>query len=118
MKNPFAPQLKLVGVGPEAETVANDRGGKQSFLPYRADLFPPLAYLWVSRILAAGAAKYGDNNWHAIGVNEHLNHALVHVAAHLAGDTQDDHLGHAACRLTMALEIHIRERAKGAKDNG
>ena len=33
---------------------------------------------------------------------EHINHALIHIIAHLAGDTQDEHIDHALCRLMMA----------------
>lgn len=95
------------GVGKDAPTVVNGNGAKQSITLYRADLFPPLAYLHIAAILKTGAEKYGVNNWRGIVVNDHINHALIHLAAHLAGDTQDDHLGHAACRLVMALEIAI-----------
>jgi hypothetical protein len=97
----------IAGVGKDAPTVTNAAGAKQSGSPYRADLFPPVAYLHVSAILKEGAAKYGDDNWRGIPVRDHVNHALVHLAAHLAGDTQDDHIGHAACRLMMGLEIAL-----------
>jgi hypothetical protein len=72
------------------------------------DLMPPRATLAVAGVLAEGAPKYGEWNWLGIPTADHLNHALVHVYAHLAGDAQDDHLGHAACRLLMALEIALR----------
>ena len=42
-----------------------------------------------------------------VTVVDHLNKALIHVMAHQAGDTSDDHLGHAAGRLMMALEIDL-----------
>jgi hypothetical protein len=101
------------GVGKDAPATVNAKGGKQSALPYRTDLLPPLACLSVSEVLAGGARKYGENNWHKIGVREHLNHVLTHLFAYLAGDGSDDHLEHAACRALMALEIKLRE-AKGA----
>lgn len=102
------------GVGKDAPVVVNAAGGKQSSVRQRLDLMPPLALLAVGEVLSEGAAKYGDNNWHSIPVNDHLNHALIHAYAFLAGDRQDDHLEHFACRAMMALEIALRER-KGIK---
>lgn len=98
---------RVSGVGPDAPTTVNERGGKQSASLYRCDLLPPLASLEVSKVLKHGADKYGPNNWHKISLDEHLNHMLVHVLAYLAGDGQDDHLGHMACRALMALEIAL-----------
>lgn len=102
------------GVGKDAEIVVNEVGAKQSKTLYRCDLLPPLATLAVSKVLAEGAEKYGVNNWHGIPVNDHLNKALVHAYAYLAGDTQDDHLEHAACRLLMALEIRNMNQLKNS----
>lgn len=100
-------EVAVEGVGPDAPTVVNESGGKQSDSPYRSDLLPPKASLHVAAILKYGATKYGDNNWRKIALNDHLNHALTHIFAHLAGDIQDDHLGHAACRMMMALETAL-----------
>jgi len=104
----------ISGVGPDApiETLAN--GAKQSSSPYRLDLIPPLALLDVASILKAGAEKYGENNWRGISIEDNINHALVHVYAYLSGDKQDNHLGHAACRLQFALELAIIEEKKKA----
>jgi hypothetical protein len=84
--------------------VTNAAGAKQSATLYRCDLLPPHAILAVAWVLDNGARKYGPNNWHGIPVADHLNHALTHVFAWLAGDTQDSHLEHAACRVLMALD--------------
>lgn len=99
----------IAGVGPDAPISVNEAGAKQSHSPYRVDLIPPLALLDVAAILEHGARKYGENNWRGIPVNDHLNHALVHIFAHLSGDTQDNHLGHAACRLLMAKEQELTQ---------
>ena len=104
----------LPGLSPDTPTTVNAAGGKQSAVPYRADLIPARAILRVSSVLHTGALKYGDDNWHVIPTRDHLNHALTHVFAYLAGDAQDDHLGHAATRLLMALEIDARTTG----DNG
>lgn len=103
------------GVGKDEPTVTNANGAKQSKLPYRADLYPPRSFLRVSGVLEYGARKYAPNNWLGIPVEDHLNHALVHIMAHLAGDTSDDHLGHATCRMTMALERHLLDQEEAAK---
>lgn len=95
----------VAGVGADAPTVTNDRGAKQSATLYRADLLPPAATLAVAGVLKHGADKYGEQNWRGIPVNDHLNHAMIHAFAYLAGDTTDDHLEHFACRALMALEI-------------
>jgi hypothetical protein len=92
------------GVGPDAPVVTTEQGGKHSDSPYRLDVVPPKALLAIAAVLKEGMAKYGLDNWRAISQREHLNHALVHVYAHLAGDQSDSHLTHAACRLLFALE--------------
>lgn len=97
----------VVGVGPDAPTVTNNVGAKQSKVSHRCDLLPALATLHVAAILNAGAVKYGDQNWRGIPCVEHLNHAMIHLFAYHAGDKTDDHIGHAACRLLMGLEKHL-----------
>lgn len=78
-------------------------GGLQSLLNLRFDLLDTKAIFQLAGILDYGAKKYGENNWRKISVESHLNHALVHIFAYLQHDTQDDHLGHAFCRLMFAL---------------
>lgn len=126
--NPFTPDTTLIakrgqdrpakvaGVGPDSPVAVNDRGGKQSHSPYRADLLPARAVLSVSEVLSQGAAKYGEDNWRKIAARDHVNHALVHLFAWLAGDGQDDHLQHAACRLLMALDLDVIESEDDATD--
>ncbi len=98
---------KIAGVGPDAPIVTAANGAKQSHTPYRCDLLPAKSLLHIANILDAGAKKYGANNWRGLPAEDHINHALVHILAHEAGDTQDDHLGHAACRMLMALETYL-----------
>ena len=97
----------IAGVDPDAPTVVNASGGKQSRSLYRCDLLPAKATLAVASVLEYGVRKYTLNNWRLIPTRDHINHALVHLFAFLAGDTSDDHLGHAACRALMALELHL-----------
>ena len=98
----------LKALAADAPTATNAAGGKQSTTPVRLDCLPPLAILAVGAVLKHGAEKYGDKNWHKIPVNEHVNHALAHIMAHLEGDKGDTHLSHAACRLLFALDLAER----------
>lgn len=87
------------------EMITNEAGGKQSRSNGRADLIPPKALMEIAKVLGEGAVKYGDWNWKLIPINEHINHALIHMYAHLAGDTKETHLANAICRMMFALEL-------------
>lgn len=99
----------ISGVGPDAPTVTAENGAKQSHSPYRVDLLPAQATLCVAKILADGAVKYGKNNWRGLPLSDHVNHALTHLFAYLAGDRSDDHLGHAATRMLFAVETNLTQ---------
>ena len=101
----FESKMKELGLGKDAPMVTNERGGKQSELNYRMDLVPPLALLNVAKVLKEGANKYDELNWKNITPNDHINHALCHLFALLAGDATDEHLAHAVCRLLFALDL-------------
>lgn len=105
MQSPKPKAEVIPGVGPDSPTVVNERGGKQSRDLYRLDLVPQRGLLAVGKVLAEGAEKYGVDNWRKIDRWSHLNKALIHVYAYLAGDRTDEHLEHAACRLLMALDV-------------
>ena len=62
----------------------------------------------IAKVLQYGADKYEPNNWRLIPQESHINHALIHILAKIMGDTQDDHLDHALCRLMMA---HATEKS-------
>lgn len=64
----------------------------------------------IAKVLQYGASRYKANNWRLIPQEEHINHALIHIIAHLAGDRQDDHLDHALCRLMMAYATEPSEK--------
>lgn len=103
------PDQKLhEGWSPDSPTVVNENGGKQSALPFRFDLIDARALATVAEILHDGAEKYGQDNWRRISVESNLNHAIAHIYGHLAGDVQDNHLGHAACRIIFALAVLIQ----------
>jgi hypothetical protein len=79
-------------------------GAKQSKVDTRFDLLPPHAILSLSRVLAEGAAKYGDNNWYGIPAESHLNHMMRHLYLQKTGDTSEDHMAHRFCRAAMFFE--------------
>lgn len=92
-------------LGPDAPIVENAAGGKQSACPVSlVESFPHKAVLAVGAVVKKGLERYAPNNWRLIERKDHLNHALTHLFAYCAGDKQDDHLEHAACRILMALE--------------
>lgn len=61
------------------------------------------ALIRIAKVLQYGADRYEPNNWRLIPQESHLNHALIHILAEIMGDTQDDHIDHALCRLMMAM---------------
>lgn len=98
----------------ETEMSTNESGGKQHYRPYRAQALPPKALMEIARVRYIGFNEYGyeDENYKSIDKNEHIGRALMHIFSYLAGDTSNDHLSHAACRLLFALEIDIEEKNK------
>ena len=100
----FDPKFtKVEGVGKDAPITTNERGGGQSYIPFRFDLLDGKALSGLARVLAEGAEKYAPNNWRLIPLQDHLNHAMMHIFAYLAEDTQDEHLEHALTRLMFAV---------------
>lgn len=95
----------IKGVGPDAPVTSNENGGKQSATPYAFHLIDPLAMFKLAEVFAYGATRYKRDNWRYLEVEEHLNHALQHIFAYMAGDTQDEHLEHAMWRLHAAVAV-------------
>ena len=105
-------KINSEGLAPNSKTYTNKYGGRQSVMEARLDLLPPEAMMEIGKILNQGAVKYGENNWHKTTINENINHALNHIFAYLAGDTQDDHMGHAHCRLMFAHYLYLKKVSK------
>ena len=97
----------LKGLSKDEPIITNKNGGKQSQTPYGFHLLDAKAMFKLAEVLAYGASKYERDNWRKISTEEHINHALQHIFAYMAKDKQDDHLGHAFCRLMMALAVEI-----------
>lgn len=105
-----------INLGDDAEIGTNEFGGKGTILDVRFDLLDAGALFKLAAITGHGARKYKAWNWLKVPVEEHLNHALTHQYAYLAGDTQDDHLEHAFCRLMMALGVHLRHQESESEE--
>ena len=99
----------ILGVQPDVPTETNKNGGKQSKTPYAFHFLPPSAMFAAAGVAKYGAEKYGetlsDRNYKKISAEEHVNHAIQHLFAYLAGDTSDDHLAHAILRAMFAYEV-------------
>lgn len=102
----------IAGMGKDAPVVLNEQGAGQSHLPYRFDLIDGPALFKMAEVLDQGAVKYGENNWHGIEIEDHLNHLIAHAYAYLAGDRQDDHLSHIMCRSMFAQGKALQEETK------
>lgn len=97
------------GLEPDAPMVEDANGYKTRATPYRLDLMPADAILHVTSIFTSGAKDHGDWNWLKGSALHHVGKAGVHLLAWMAGDRSDDHLGHAACRVMMALTLELRK---------
>ncbi len=87
------------------EIEINEKGGAQSKLDGRYDMVPGEAIQRIAGVFAEGAQRYARNNWRRIAYEDHVDHALQHLAKLIADDRSEDHLGHAATRLLMAIAM-------------
>lgn len=70
----------------------------------RYDLLSPAGVLAVASAYREGAAKYGAFNCEkGFPAHDLLNHAIRHIYLFLSGDATEDHLGHAAWGVLMAI---------------
>lgn len=93
-----------------APVETNEKGAKQSRLDVRYDLLSPVALERLAHINWYGAKRYKEWNWRGIPVKDNINHAVYHIYKYLEGDTSEDHLGHAFCRLMFAIDVEAQEK--------
>ncbi len=84
----------------------------------RMDLIPYKALLHIGGVMGEGCPKHGEQAWRKHPAQHHINRAMAHICNHQTGDTTEDHLGHAACRLLMALEADLGKTAGDKKATG
>jgi len=94
-----------MNLGPDTSIVINEQGGSQSELHFAFTELDASAMFRLANILYTGREKYGKGNWRKISVDDHLDHAMTHIFAYLSGNKEDDHLGHAFCRLMFAVAL-------------
>jgi hypothetical protein len=100
----------FAGLRNDDPIVENDKGGRESATSFRFDLLDPPALMRLAHRMAVGVQKgYPPNNWKKVTQESHLNHALMHIMAHMGGDFQDRHLDAAFCRLMMAVGVESPE---------
>ena len=100
----------ILGVQPDVPTEVNENGGRQSATPYAFHFLPPHALFAAAEVAKYGAEKYGETllnrNYKKIPPEEHVNHAIQHLFAYLAGD--------AILRAMFAYEVdHEHDRIDG-----
>lgn len=94
---------KLQGISDHSPDTAD---GRQSDVHYRFDLVDPKAMLAMAHIMHGGAKKgRTQDDWKSLTAETHLNHALGHIYAYLAGVDDSDHLAKAMTRCMMAWSI-------------
>jgi len=72
----------------------------------------PLAAETIREVIRNGEDNHPLFSWVPLGVAGNMAHFSKHMELHARGDTTEDHLAHAACRLLMALELRERSNKR------
>src|ERR1017187_601896 len=73
-------------------------------VPDRFDLIPWGAVCQVARTTTDALKDHDEGGWRSLSRREHVSRTLRHLALYLSGDTSEEHLEHATCRMLMALD--------------
>lgn len=75
----------------------------------RFDLLPPGAMMALAQLMERGAKQYGERNWEkGIPIGSFMDSGLRHAFQALRGDTNEEHLIHAAWNFLCAYELSQR----------
>jgi hypothetical protein len=89
-------------------------GAKRQASSGRYDLICPEFLEKIALVLEEGVNKYSSDNWtKGIPLSNLHHHAFKHLKAYLAGETDEDHLGHLLANLMFI--IHFRARCTCAQ---
>jgi len=81
-------------------------GATATAVPERYDLLPVKGLRRAAIAMGRGAVVHGENNWReGIPIEVCINHAIKHVFDYQRGDTSEDHIANAICRLLMIAEL-------------
>lgn len=92
------------------EEVTLSNGGVVSRTGYYFLDFDSRVLLDVAKISKSGYDRRGPDNYKRVTYLEHVDRALAHIHLFLAGDTSDNHLGNAICRLIFAYSNYLSEK--------
>jgi len=108
VKNPDTPDILS---GAEDERLDPLQGNLIGYIPFAYHLVPPRGFAKVAAVMRCGERKgRSPNEWRQVPIAEHINHAISHLQAYLAGRSGHSHLANAGCRVLMALDLDRRER--------
>ena len=103
---------------PEEIIEQSKMGGHRGKKSWRMDLICRVFLQCLGETLGEGEFKYGRSivntlqaNWKGLDITTDqspINHAMDHLAAYADGDTEEDHLGHAAANL-MFMAWFVRD---------
>ena len=104
------PVAGIEGVGKEVEQIDGIAA-----IPYDFTGIDPKAMFAMAKVMAEGLKNHTRGGWRKVPLEKHLNNALSHIWAYLAGDKQDEHLAHALCRAMFAVALEIEEKERNEK---
>ena len=84
--------------------------GNICYIPFAYHLIPIEGMAKMAAVMRQGElAGKPDDGWRMVPVKEHINHAISHLLAYVAGRHKEPHLANASCRVLMALDLDRKE---------